>query len=87
MDLLSGSADRADAQSALVEALALAGRMDECLSVGSELLQALATGERGSSLVLAETHLALAQAAVEASLVGQWPPPTWTRRRTCRLSR
>jgi DNA-binding CsgD family transcriptional regulator len=52
----------------LVEALALAGRVDEAAAVGDELLAELSMPEGG-----AEVHLLLAHAAVAA---GRWPMAT-----------
>jgi DNA-binding CsgD family transcriptional regulator len=51
----------------LVEALALAGRLDECVSVGATVLQDPAAAAPPAR---AQVHLAIAQAAVEAT---RWP--------------
>jgi DNA-binding CsgD family transcriptional regulator/energy-coupling factor transporter ATP-binding protein EcfA2 len=58
---------RHDAQAPLVEALALAGRVDECLAAGETLLRWSASDAPAAR---AGTHLTLAQAAAEAS---RWP--------------
>jgi DNA-binding CsgD family transcriptional regulator/energy-coupling factor transporter ATP-binding protein EcfA2 len=57
---------RRTADALLVEALALAGRVDECLSVGAALLRM----RPAVPSALAQTHLAVAHAAAEA---GRWP--------------
>jgi DNA-binding CsgD family transcriptional regulator/tetratricopeptide (TPR) repeat protein len=66
LELLDDPASRTDAQAALVEALALAGRIDEALAVGDELLARLGTGDAAAAPV----HLELARAAISAS---RWP--------------
>jgi DNA-binding CsgD family transcriptional regulator len=68
-DLLEGSPARAGAELTLIEALALAGRVDEAAAVGIRLIGRLgdypATRETRT-----EVHLRLAHAAVSAS---RWP--------------
>ena len=68
-DLLEGSPERAEAELTLIEALALAGRVDEAAAAGTRLI-----GRLGDDLATRETrieaHLRLAQAAVSAS---RWP--------------
>jgi DNA-binding CsgD family transcriptional regulator len=66
LELLDDPASRTDAQTALVESLALAGRIDEALAVGAELLARLGTGDAAAASV----HLELARAAISAS---RWP--------------
>jgi DNA-binding CsgD family transcriptional regulator len=68
-DLLEGSPERAEAELMLIEALALAGRVDEAAAAGTRLI-----GRLGVDPVTRETrieaHLRLAHAAVTAS---RWP--------------
>ena len=68
-DLLEGSPDRAEAELMLIEALALAGRVDEAAAAGTRLIGRLGDdpATRGTRI---EAHLRLAQAAVSAS---RWP--------------
>jgi DNA-binding CsgD family transcriptional regulator len=54
---------RQDVHAALIEALAQAGRLEECLRAGGELL-AMQSRARAESV---HTHLALARAAIEAT--------------------
>ncbi len=67
-DLLEGAAEQgqAHAELSLVEALALAGRVDEAAAVGERLITR-ARGEPGTEDIRREAHLLLAQAAVAAS--------------------
>jgi DNA-binding CsgD family transcriptional regulator len=58
---------RRTATALLVEALALAGRLDECMSAGAALL---GMSPAAAPSARAQTHLAIAQAAVEAT---RWP--------------
>jgi DNA-binding CsgD family transcriptional regulator len=68
-DLLEGSPERARAELTLIEALALAGRVDETAAVGTRLIARL--GDDPATIqTRIETHLRLAQAAVSAS---RWP--------------
>ncbi len=55
------------ANALLAEVLALAGRVDECMSVGAAVLRMSAAAPAS---VRAQTHLAIAHAAVEAT---RWP--------------
>jgi DNA-binding CsgD family transcriptional regulator len=64
--LLADARERVTAQKALVEALALAGRVDDAVSAGHRLMTGR-TGEPISNADRADTHLQLAQAAVTAS--------------------
>jgi DNA-binding CsgD family transcriptional regulator/tetratricopeptide (TPR) repeat protein len=64
--LLSNSVQRADAQTQLVTALALAGRVDEAMAVGTSLIQPLAA-DPATGPARAELHLRLAHAAVAAT--------------------
>jgi DNA-binding CsgD family transcriptional regulator len=66
VDLLDGSADGTSAELDLVEALAMAGRVDEAARAGGRLLARLGTDPRSSGLRI-EAHLRLAQAGVSAS--------------------
>ncbi|MDP9885815.1 DNA-binding CsgD family transcriptional regulator [Sinomonas atrocyanea] len=66
VDLLDGSAEGTSAELDLVEALALAGRVDEAARAGGRLLARLGTDPRSSGLRV-EAHLRLAQAGVSAS--------------------
>ena len=61
----AGDRLRRTADALLVEALALAGRVDECISVGTAVL-----GMPAAPSARAQTHLAVAHAAVEAA---RWP--------------
>jgi DNA-binding CsgD family transcriptional regulator/tetratricopeptide (TPR) repeat protein len=66
VDLLGPGPDRVTAGTTLVEALALAGRVDEAMSVGEELIGQLS--DSGSEPVArSEIHVRLAQAAVAAA--------------------
>ena len=67
--LLDDSDRRAAAEVRLVEALALAGRVDEAMAVGDRLLAQLGQGGALAS-VRAEVHLQLAHAAAAAT---RWP--------------
>ena len=64
--LLSNPAQRADAEIQLVAALALAGRVDEAMAVGTGLIQRLAA-DPATGPARAELHLRLAHAAVAAT--------------------
>lgn len=65
-DLLPGSPLETDAELALVEGLALAGRVDEAAAAGQRLMKRLGDDpEAGSARI--EAHLRVAQAAVAAS--------------------
>ncbi len=68
-DLLEGSPERAEAELMLIEALALAGRVDETAAAGTRLI-----GRLGDDPAMRDTrieaYLRLAQAAVSAS---RWP--------------
>jgi DNA-binding CsgD family transcriptional regulator len=68
-DLLESSPERAEAELTLIEALALAGRVDEAAAVGTRLIGRLGDdpATRGTRV---EAHLRLAHAAVAAS---RWP--------------
>jgi DNA-binding CsgD family transcriptional regulator len=68
-DLLEGSPERADAELMLIEALALAGRVDETAAVGTRLIGRLGDGPAIRDTRI-EAHLRVAQAAVSAS---RWP--------------
>ncbi len=61
--LLDGGDPRADADMLLVEALALAGRVDEATAAGDGLIARLAA-ENATVVSRAEVHIRLAQAAV-----------------------
>ncbi|GAB2738846.1 helix-turn-helix transcriptional regulator [Sinomonas soli] len=65
-DLLGGSPEGTRAELDLVEALALAGRVDEAARAGGRLLTRLGTDPRAAGLRV-EVHLRLAQAGVSAS--------------------
>ena len=67
--LLGDSAERNRAESRLVEALALAGRMDEALAVGGGLIARLGD-DAAAARDRARVHLRLAHAAVAAT---RWP--------------
>ncbi len=66
-DLLEGTAEREQAELALVQALALAGRVEEAAAAGGQLITRL--GAEAADL-RTEVHLCLSQAAVGAS---RWP--------------
>jgi DNA-binding CsgD family transcriptional regulator len=68
-DLLEGSPERAEAELMLIEALALAGRVDETASAGTRLIGRLGD-DPATRETRIEAHLRLAQAAVSAS---RWP--------------
>ena len=68
-DLLEGSPDRAGAELMLIEALALAGRVDEAAAAGTRLIGRLGD-DPATRETRVEAHLRLAQAAVSAS---RWP--------------
>ncbi len=63
---------RRGAQAMLVEALSLAGRVDEALAVGDQLIAALGEGDAAVT-ARAEVHLRVAHAAVTAT---RWPVAT-----------
>jgi DNA-binding CsgD family transcriptional regulator len=67
--LLDDGDRRAGAEARLVEALALAGRVDEAMAVGDRLIAQLGQGGTAAS-ARAEVHLQLAQAAAAAT---RWP--------------
>ena len=67
--LLNDPARRAESESELVAALALAGRVDEAMAVGSGLSRRLAA-DPATGTVRAQLHLRLAHAAVTAT---RWP--------------
>ncbi|HEY0716716.1 MAG TPA: AAA family ATPase [Streptosporangiaceae bacterium] len=85
-DLLEGTAERDRAELALVESLALAGRVEEAAAAGGQLITRLGTDAAG---LRTEVHLRLNQAAAAASrwqmarhhlgaarqLAGASPPP------------
>ena len=68
-DLLEGSPERAEAELILIEALALAGRVDETAAAGIQLIWRLGD-DPATRETRIEAHLCLAQAAVSAS---RWP--------------
>jgi DNA-binding CsgD family transcriptional regulator/tetratricopeptide (TPR) repeat protein len=68
-ELAEGPAARDEAERLLVEALGLAGRMDEALTVGEGLIARLA-GQEATAATCAEVHARLAQAAIAAT---RWP--------------
>jgi DNA-binding CsgD family transcriptional regulator len=68
-DLLEGSPERAEAELMLIEALALAGRVDETAAAGIQLIGRLGD-DPATRETRIEAHLRLAQAAVSAS---RWP--------------
>jgi hypothetical protein len=96
-DLLEGTAEQVSAELALVEALALAGRVDEAAAAGGRVITRLG-GDVSAQETRMEVHLRLAHAAVAAS---RWPmarhqldaarrlagsePPTGVRARTAVL--
>ena len=67
--LLDDSDRRAGAEARLVEALALAGRVDEAMAVGDRLIAQLGQGGAAAA-ARAEVHLQLAHAAAAAT---RWP--------------
>jgi DNA-binding CsgD family transcriptional regulator/tetratricopeptide (TPR) repeat protein len=67
--LLESSPDRAEAELMLIEALALAGRVDEAAAAGTRLIGRLGD-DPATRETRVEAHLRLAQAAVSAS---RWP--------------
>jgi DNA-binding CsgD family transcriptional regulator len=67
--LLEGSPERAEAELMLIEALALAGRVDETAAAGIQLIGRLGDDPAARETRI-EAHLRLAQAAVSAS---RWP--------------
>ncbi len=67
--LLEGSPERAEAELMLIEALALAGRVDEAAAVGTRLIGRLGD-DPATRETQVEAHLRLAYAAVSAS---RWP--------------
>jgi DNA-binding CsgD family transcriptional regulator len=68
-DLLESSRERAEAELTLIEALALAGRVDETAAAGTRLIGRLGDDPATRDTRI-EAHLRLAQAAVSAS---RWP--------------
>ena len=66
VDLLEGDAVQAGTELLLIEALALAGRVDEAAAVGGRLITRAGDDARGRRLRL-DAHLSLARAAVAAS--------------------
>jgi DNA-binding CsgD family transcriptional regulator/tetratricopeptide (TPR) repeat protein len=68
-DLLEGSPERAEAELMLIEALALAGRVDEAAAAGTRLIGRL-SDDPATRETRIEAHLRLAHAAVSAS---RWP--------------
>jgi hypothetical protein len=65
-DLLEGDPERAEAELTLIEALALAGRVDEAAAAGTRLIGRLGD-DPGTRTTRLEAHLRLAHAAVAAS--------------------
>jgi DNA-binding CsgD family transcriptional regulator len=65
-DLLEGSTERADTELTLIEALALAGRVDETAAAGTRLIGRLGD-DPATRETRIEAHLRLAHAAVSAS--------------------
>ncbi len=65
-ELLAGHPEQADAELALVEALALAGRVEEAAAAGGRLVTRLGRHEDAAG-VRVQAHLHLARAAVAAS--------------------
>ncbi len=63
-DLLEGTPEREQAELLLVEALALAGRVEEAAAAGGQLITRLGTG---AAELRTEVHFRLSQAAVGAS--------------------
>ena len=68
-DLLEGSPERTEAEMMLIEALALAGRVDEAAAAGTRLIRRLGD-DLATKENRIEAHLRLAHAAVSAS---RWP--------------
>jgi DNA-binding CsgD family transcriptional regulator len=68
-DLLAGNPERASAELALIQALALAGRVDEAAAAGTRLIARL-DDDPATRETRIEAHLRLAHAAVAAS---RWP--------------
>jgi DNA-binding CsgD family transcriptional regulator len=68
-DLLGGSPERAEAELMLIEALALAGRVDETAAAGIQLIGRLGDDPTTRDTRI-EAHLRMGQAAVSAS---RWP--------------
>jgi DNA-binding CsgD family transcriptional regulator len=68
-DLLGDTPRRREAEAALVEALALAGRIEEAMAVGAALTARLGA-DPAAERTRAQVHLWLAQAAVAAT---RWP--------------
>jgi DNA-binding CsgD family transcriptional regulator len=68
-DLLQGSPEQTEAELTLIEALALAGRVDETAAAGIALIRRLGD-DPATTETRIEAHLRLAQAAVSAS---RWP--------------
>jgi DNA-binding CsgD family transcriptional regulator/tetratricopeptide (TPR) repeat protein len=64
--MLEDAGERADAETLLVQALALAGRVDEATAVGDRLITHLGQGD-DTATVRAEIHLRLAHAAVDGT--------------------
>jgi len=64
--MLDDADARADAESLLVEALALAGRVDEAMAIGDRLIAQLGQGGAAAT-ARAEIHLRLAHAAVDGA--------------------
>jgi DNA-binding CsgD family transcriptional regulator len=65
-DLLAGTPEQADAELDLIEALALAGRVEEAAAAGGRLISRLGLDPSAKEVRL-EAHLRLAHAAVAAS--------------------
>ena len=65
-ELLDDGEGRAEADALLVEALALAGRVDEAMVVGDRLIAQLGQGDAAAA-ARAEIHLRLAHAAVDGT--------------------
>jgi DNA-binding CsgD family transcriptional regulator len=72
VDLLGPGPERVAAATTLVEALALAGRVDDAMAVGEDLIGQL-SGGGSAPAARAEIHVRLAQAAVAAA---RWPTAT-----------
>jgi tetratricopeptide (TPR) repeat protein len=68
-DLLQGNPEQTEAELTLIEALALAGRVDETAAAGTRLIRRLGD-DPATTETRIEAHLRLAQAAVSAS---RWP--------------
>jgi DNA-binding CsgD family transcriptional regulator/tetratricopeptide (TPR) repeat protein len=65
-DLLAGAAEQAQAELGLIEALALAGRVEEAAATGARVIRRTAA-DPGTADFRVEVHRSLAQAAVAAS--------------------